>query len=102
MADLGISLLTVSHRPSLWQYHNFILQYDGQGGYVFTKLDAQKRLALQEEKNAVSIHFSCFGISCIHTLSTLQIEQKLIEVPKMQLRLQELKEMQQHAAAAKA
>lgn len=32
----------------------------------------------------------------------LQIEQKLIEVPKMQLRLQELKEMQQHAVAAKA
>lgn len=51
--ELGISLLTVSHRPSLWQYHNFILQYDGQGGYVFTKLDAQKRLALQEEKNTV-------------------------------------------------
>jgi ATP-binding cassette subfamily D (ALD) long-chain fatty acid import protein len=54
LSELGISLLTVSHRPSLWQYHNFILQYDGQGGYVFTKLDAEKRLALQEEKNAVS------------------------------------------------
>ncbi|KAI9311286.1 ABC transporter transmembrane region 2-domain-containing protein [Dichotomocladium elegans] len=78
--SLGISLLTVSHRPSLWQYHNFILQYDGQGGYVFTKLDAEKRLALQEEKNA--------------------IEQKLIEVPKLQARLQELKELQKAAARA--
>lgn len=72
---LGISLLTVSHRPSLWKYHNFILQYDGQGGYVFTKLDAQKRLALQEEKNA--------------------IEAKLLEVPKLQARMQELSELKQ-------
>lgn len=24
--ELGISLITVSHRPSLWQYHNWILQ----------------------------------------------------------------------------
>lgn len=40
---LGITLITVSHRPSLWQYHNWILQYDGQGGYVFTRLDAEKR-----------------------------------------------------------
>ncbi|EIE80159.1 hypothetical protein RO3G_04864 [Rhizopus delemar RA 99-880] len=71
--SLGISLLTVSHRPSLWKYHNFILQYDGQGGYVFTRLDAEKRLALQEEKNS--------------------IEQKLQEVPKLQARMQELLEM---------
>ncbi|KAL7753985.1 ATP-binding cassette long-chain fatty acid transporter pxa2 [Sorochytrium milnesiophthora] len=48
--DLGISMLTVSHRPSLWKYHNWILQYDGMGGYVFAPLDAEHRLALQEEK----------------------------------------------------
>ncbi|KAG0934350.1 hypothetical protein G6F57_009171 [Rhizopus arrhizus] len=71
--SLGISFLTVSHRPSLWKYHNFILQYDGQGGYVFTRLDAEKRLALQEEKNL--------------------IEQKLQEVPKLQARMQELLQM---------
>ncbi|KAL5035180.1 hypothetical protein BDV3_004622 [Batrachochytrium dendrobatidis] len=68
--SLGISLMTVSHRPSLWKYHNWILQYDGQGGYVFTKLDAEKRLALQEEKNS--------------------IEQELIEAPKIIKRLAEL------------
>ncbi|KAI0225955.1 ATP-binding cassette long-chain fatty acid transporter pxa2 [Massospora cicadina] len=67
---LGISLLTVSHRPSLWKYHNYILQYDGQGGYVFTELDATRRLALQEEKQ--------------------QLEHKLIEVPKLEARLKEL------------
>jgi ATP-binding cassette subfamily D (ALD) long-chain fatty acid import protein len=68
---LGVTLLTVSHRPSLWKYHSMILHYDGQGGYVFTKLDAEKRLALQEEKQA--------------------LEAKLLEVPKIKARLAELK-----------
>jgi ATP-binding cassette subfamily D (ALD) long-chain fatty acid import protein len=70
--ELGITLLTVSHRPSLWKYHAMILHYDGQGGYVFTELDAEKRLALQEEKQA--------------------LEAKLLEVPKMRARLSELLE----------
>ena len=65
--------MTVSHRPSLWKYHNFILQYDGHGGYVFTKLDAERRLALQEEKNI--------------------IEQQLMEEIKLKKRLEELKVM---------
>ncbi|KAJ7462800.1 adrenoleukodystrophy protein [Mycena galericulata] len=68
---LGITLLTVSHRPSLWKWHALILQYNGTGGYVFTKLDAEKRLALQEEKQA--------------------LEAKLLEVPKMTARLAELR-----------
>jgi ATP-binding cassette subfamily D (ALD) long-chain fatty acid import protein len=40
---------------------------------VFARLDAAKRLALQEEKN--------------------EIEQKLIEAPKIEQRLKELKEI---------
>jgi ATP-binding cassette subfamily D (ALD) long-chain fatty acid import protein len=36
--ELGITLLTVSHRPSLWKYHSMILHYDGQGGYVLYAL----------------------------------------------------------------
>ncbi|ANB15642.1 ATP-binding cassette long-chain fatty acid transporter PXA2 [Sugiyamaella lignohabitans] len=54
--DLGISLLTVSHRSSLWKYHNLILQFDGSGGYVFTDLDAEKRLKLEEEKLALDMN----------------------------------------------
>ncbi|KAI8620916.1 ABC transporter transmembrane region 2-domain-containing protein [Chytriomyces sp. MP71] len=71
--SLGISVMTVSHRPSLWKYHNWILQFDGMGGYAFVPLDAERRLALQEEKNA--------------------IEMKLVEVPKLERKLRELKGM---------
>jgi len=48
--SLGISLLTVSHRTSLWQYHDKILQFDGHGGYFFGDLNPSERLALEEEK----------------------------------------------------
>lgn len=46
--DLNITLMTVSHRRSLWKYHKKILQFDGQGGYVFAGLDWEKRLSLEE------------------------------------------------------
>ncbi len=42
----GISLFTVSHRKSLWQYHDHVLQFDGKGAYRY--------LAIQEmEENEV-------------------------------------------------
>lgn len=63
--------LTVSHRPSLWQYHSHILAYDGQGGYAFGPLDADKRLALVGEKQ--------------------ELEAKLAEVPKLRARLEALR-----------
>lgn len=52
---LGITLMTVSHRRSLWKYHSRILQFDGQGNYVFTGLDAEKRLQLEDEKEDLEV-----------------------------------------------
>ncbi|KAE9965410.1 hypothetical protein BLS_007669 [Venturia inaequalis] len=52
---LGITLMTVSHRRSLWKYHKTILQFDGQGHYIFTKLDAERRLQLEDEKEELDL-----------------------------------------------
>ncbi|KAI9788246.1 MAG: hypothetical protein M1816_007012 [Peltula sp. TS41687] len=53
--SLGITLMTVSHRRSLWKYHQNILQFDGQGNYIFTELDAEKRLKLEGEREELEL-----------------------------------------------
>ncbi|KAJ6116817.1 hypothetical protein N7512_006542 [Penicillium capsulatum] len=52
---LGITLMTVSHRRSLWKYHQKILQFDGEGGYIFTGLDWERRLKLEDEKEDLDL-----------------------------------------------
>ena len=34
----GITLFTVSHRKSLWKYHEFFLYMDGKGNYTFKRI----------------------------------------------------------------
>jgi hypothetical protein len=68
--DIGITLLTVTHRPSLWKFHNYLLQFDGQGNYEFSELNADKRLSLKDEKT--------------------KLEAQLADVPKAKERLEEL------------
>lgn len=41
--ELGITLFTVSHRKSLWRYHEFALQFDGRGAYEFRAIDPEAR-----------------------------------------------------------
>lgn len=69
--ELGISLLSVAHRPALWHFHNYLLKFDGKGGYFFGELDAEKRLKIEEER--------------------LQLEKSLRDVSSLRYRLQELK-----------
>ncbi|KAI8676696.1 hypothetical protein LRP88_10285 [Fusarium phalaenopsidis] len=67
---LGVTLMTVSHRRSLWKYHSHILQFDGQGHYVFTRLDAERRLKLEDERE--------------------ELEVQLRQVPELERRIAEL------------
>ncbi|CCW65410.1 unnamed protein product [Phytomonas sp. EM1] len=34
--NMGISVITIAHRRTVWQYHKWILYFDGCGGYFFS------------------------------------------------------------------
>jgi ATP-binding cassette subfamily D (ALD) protein 3 len=53
--DVGITLFTVSHRQSLWKYHEWLLRFDGEGGYSFGRLNpGENAFSFGQARQAVS------------------------------------------------
>ncbi|BAO40557.1 peroxisomal long-chain fatty acid import protein 1 [Kluyveromyces marxianus] len=47
--DLGITLISVCHRTTLWHFHTHLLSFDGKGNYKFGKFDPEQRLKDEEK-----------------------------------------------------
>lgn len=43
MKSIGITLLTVSHRETLWKYHDYLFHFKGDKKYEFTEMPEENR-----------------------------------------------------------
>ncbi|EPY19478.1 ATP-binding protein cassette, subfamily D (ALD), member 2 [Strigomonas culicis] len=75
--ELGITLITIAHRRTVWHHHNWILNFDGNGGYMFSPLrlegdDSALKLVLTNIVSASDA--SMVGKEVVLQVSDLKIE----------------------------
>ena len=51
----GISLITVSHRHTLWKFHDYLLTMDGKGGWKFGPMDVVAQQATSSQGSVQSL-----------------------------------------------
>ena len=63
--DQGVTLLTITHRPTLAKFHTHLLQFDGQGGWNFSSFSSEVFTTLDEEKCQIEKSLSEVTFICI-------------------------------------
>lgn len=51
MKSVGITLITVSHRETLWKYHDYLLKFYGDKQYSFGEMPEDKKMKNQQQQN---------------------------------------------------
>ena len=49
MKSVGITLITVSHRDTLWKYHDYLLKFYGDKQYTFGPMPEDKKMHPQQQ-----------------------------------------------------
>lgn len=44
MKNSGITLITISHRPTVWIFHDYLLKFTGDREYTFGKMPEDKKI----------------------------------------------------------
>uniref|UniRef100_U5ESG0 Putative long-chain acyl-coa transporter n=1 Tax=Corethrella appendiculata TaxID=1370023 RepID=U5ESG0_9DIPT len=65
--SMGITLLTITHRPTLWKFHTHILEFDGQGGWEFEKLAKDAQQKVPKTKQIINLNYQNHNHNSIST-----------------------------------
>lgn len=83
----------MSHRPSLFKYHKFLIKFDGEGGWAFSQLDSDKEvifvLCLSDVGFLISTDFVRQLLSIQEEIKSIKAQ--LDDIPRVEERLEEIR-----------
>ena len=87
--DLGVTLLTITHRPTLAKFHTHLLQFDGQGGWTFNSFSSEVFSTLGEERSKLEEQLTQVRFDSVLYMVIIN----KVQVPRLEERLREIQAM---------